>query len=155
MLDIKGNSVDPRSARLSNFTDRAFVFDGVTCCGLEGILQALKCADHEMQKHICNMGGREAKRAGTDFNDWKESQILWWMGKPYGRSTVKYLDLITAIYDAAYEQDPTFKSDLLVTENEELRHTIGNPDVRDTVLTEVEMIYQLYRLRFRSLRGCR
>lgn len=153
MLDIKGNSSDTRSVRLSNFTDRPFIFRNVSCRGIEGILQALKCSDVETQKEICALSGREAKRRGNEHNNWKETQVLWWNGEQFGRSTREYQDLISAIYDAVYEQDRSFEQDLHAIGNEEIRHTIGSPDMRDTVLTEIEMLYQLNRLRFRALRG--
>lgn len=76
MLDIKGNSTDRRIARLSNFTERLFVFDEVVCKGLEGLLQSFKCPDVQIQKEICNLNGRAAKARGMDFNNWKENQIL-------------------------------------------------------------------------------
>lgn len=151
MIDIKGNSVDYRSARLSNFTDRQFEFDGVSCAGIEGILQALKCPDPCIQKDICALSGREAKRRGIDFNSWKESQLLWWQGQSFHRSGREYLELITRIYDSAFIQDKSFSSDLLAIGYEDICHSIGNPDMRDTVLTEVEMIHQLNRLRIRAL----
>jgi len=152
MIDIKGGSKDPRSARLSNFTDRPFVFDGVQCASIEGILQALKEFHFETQVEICAMSGKLAKRAGSERDAWKQEQMLWWRGVTYGRNSREYQELITRIYDAVYEQDPTFKKDLLADGNEDICHSIGNPDQRDTVLTEVEMIHQLNRLRIRALR---
>lgn len=151
MLDIRGNSTDRRVARLSNFTERLFIFDEVACKGLEGLLQAFKCPDVQIQKEICNLNGRAAKARGVDFNNWKETQILWWQGSPYQRSSRDYVLLVTRSYDAVYEQDVSFKEDLLLIEFEEICHSIGNPDMRDTVLTEVEMLYQLNRLRIRAL----
>lgn len=151
MLDIKGNSTDQRVARLSNFTERLFVFDEVACKGLEGLLQAFKCPDAQLQKEICNLNGKAAKARGMDFNDWKETQLLWWQGTPYPRSSRDYIFLVTRGYDAAYNQDVSFKDDLLLIGLEEICHSIGNSDMRDTVLTEVEMLYQLNRLRIRAL----
>lgn len=155
MLDIKGNSSDSRIARLSNFTDRFFIFDHVSCAGLEGLLQALKCKNFGTQKEICALRGREAKRRGREYNNWKNTQLLWWSGNAYGRSSREYCSLITRIYDAVYDQDETFCKDLLVIGHEEICHSIGNPDMRDTVLTEVEMIHQLNRLRIRAFQGHR
>lgn len=152
MIDIKGGSKDLRAARLSNFTDRPFVFDGVQCVGIEGVLQALKEFHFETQVEICAMSGKLAKRAGSERDTWKQGQMLWWRGVTYARSSREYQELITRIYDAVYEQDPTFKEDLLAIGNEEICHSIGNPDQRNTVLTEVEMIHQLNRLRIQALR---
>jgi hypothetical protein len=151
MLDIKGNSSNPLVARLSNFTARPFVFDGVPCAGLEGFLQSVKCQDVLIQKEICAMKGRDAKQQGTEYDTWKDSQILWWNGKPYSRSSREYLLLVTKAYDAVFKQDKSFAEDLRNSGHEEICHSIGNPDMRDTVLTEVEMLYQLNRLRIRVL----
>ncbi len=155
MIDIKGNDKDPRVARLSNFTKRPFIFCDVACAGLEGILQALKCRDFSIQKEICALGGRDAKRRGLEFNNWKESQQLWWSDMEFDRSGKEYVSLVTDIYDAAYAQDASFKTDLLAIGYEDICHSIGSPNMQDTVLTEVEMIYQLNRLRIRALKDHR
>jgi hypothetical protein len=99
------------------------------------------------------MSGKLAKRAGSARDTWKQDQMLWWRGVTYSRNSQEYQELITRIYDAVYEQDSTFKEDLLAVGNEDICHSIGNPDQRDTVLTEVEMIYQLNRLRIRAQRN--
>jgi hypothetical protein len=151
MIDIYGGSNDPKSARLSNFTDRPFMFEGVACAGIEGLLQALKEHDAGKQFSICALVGKAAEEAGNDLNSWKELQTLWWKGVPYVRSSRSYQVLITCVYDAVYEQDSAFKKDLLTIGLEDICHSIGNPDQADTVLTEVEMIHQLNRLRIRAL----
>jgi hypothetical protein len=153
MIDIHGGSKDPRSARLSNFADRPFMFEGVACAGIEGILQALKVSDTGTQAEICAMSGKLAKRAGSERNAWKEDQVLWWNNVAYPRNSREYQELITIIYDTVFEQDTTFKEELIAIGNEDICHSIGNPDQRDTVLTEVEMIHQLNRLRIRVRRN--
>jgi hypothetical protein len=153
MIDIHGGSKDPRAARLSNFTDRQFVFDGVHCVGIEGILQALKEQDFDIQKKICMLPGKKAKEAGMERDSWKQRQMLWWHGVCYHRSSRAYQTLITKIYDTAYEQDDTFAVDLLALGSADICHSIGNTDQKDTVLTEVEMIHQLNRLRIRAQRS--
>lgn len=151
MLDIKGNSLNALVARLSNFTARPFVFEGTSCAGLEGFLQSLKCKDVLIQKEICTLKGRDAKQKGLDYDTWKNSQTLWWKGIPYDRSSRQYLLLVTKAYDSVFDQDKSFTEDLRNIGNQEICHSIGNPDMRDTVLTEVEMIYQLNRLRIKVL----
>ena len=151
MIDIKGNNSDPIIARLSNFTRRRFIFNDVVCTGLESILQAFKCADPLIQAEICALSSKDANRRGREFNTWKSDQTLWWKTRPYGRATRDYMGLVTNIYDTVFAQDPTFKDDLLAIGYEEICHSIGNPNMSDTVLTEVEMLYQLNRLRLKSL----
>ena len=155
MIDIRGDDKNPRVARLSNFAKRPFVFCDVACAGLEGILQALKCEDFEIQKEICALNGREAKRRGLEFDNWKDSQCLWWSGMSFDRSGREYISLITDIYDAVYAQDSSFCEDLLTIGYEDICHSIGNPNMQDTVLTEVEMLYQLNRLRIQTLKDHR
>ncbi len=154
MFDIVGNATDPLAARLSNFTDRPFTFDCVPCAGLEGPIQAFKCSVIDIQIEVCALSGKAAKKRGREFV-WKDTHTLWWAGRPYGRFSRSYCDLITHLYDAAYDQDPRFRADLLAVGTQELRHSIGNPDMRETVLTEVEMIHQLNRLRIRAIRESR
>ena len=114
MIDIHGGSKDPHAARLSNFTDRPFMFDGVACASIEGILQALKEPEATKQTNICALRGKAAKKAGNDLNGWKESQTLWWRSVPYVRSGRSYHMLITNIYNAVYEQDSTLKKTCLL-----------------------------------------
>ena len=151
MIDIKYGSTDPRATRLSNFTQRTFIFEDVACASIEGILQALKEPNEAEQVRICASFGKAAKQSGDERSDWKKSQMLWWKGRRYCRNGRAYQQLITHIYDVAYAQDPSFKEDLLATGMEDICHSIGNPDQRDTVLTEVELLYQLNRLRIRAI----
>lgn len=152
ITEIGGHTQDPIGKRLSNFHARPFVFDGVKCAGFEGFVQSLKCPQIERQREICGLSGKEAKRAGAPFNTWKRSQQLHWNGTLYNRVSRDYMLLITRVYDEIYAQDPTLKDDLLALEDAVIWHSIGNPDMRDTTLTESEMLFQLERLRHRALR---
>ncbi|MBP9757822.1 MAG: hypothetical protein KBD06_04440 [Candidatus Pacebacteria bacterium] len=154
MFDIVGNATDPLAARLSNFTDRPFVFNGVRCAGLEGPIQAFKCPFIYVQVEVCALPGKAAKKRGREFV-WKDTHLLWWNGVSFDRFGRGYADLVTQLYDAAYDQDPRFMQDLLAVGTQDLRHSIGNTDMRETVLTEVEMIHQLNRLRIRAIRESR
>lgn len=152
MIDIHGGSSDPKEACLSNFTSRTFSFDGVVCKSIEGLLQSLKEPSPENQITICAMTGKKAKRHGAKLDSWKEAQVLWWQGTSYHRKSKEYQMLITRIYDAVFEQDTIFKDDLLAIGQEDICHSIGKSDPSDTVLTEVEMIYNLNRLRIKAMR---
>jgi hypothetical protein len=151
MLDIKGNAFDLCCVRLSNFTERRFLFDGIACASIEGPLQAFKYPVVAEQTEICALVGKDAKREGSKYNCWKDSHILWWKNSPYQRVSREYFLLVTRLYDAVYEQDKRFKEDILAIGYEEIRHSIGETNMYDTVLTEVEMLYQLNRLRIRAL----
>jgi len=152
VIEIGGFTKNPVGKRLSNFQARPFVFDGVNCGGMEGLLQALKCPDTEHQKKLCSLSGKEAKKAGREYDSWKELQTLGFMGDTFKRCSRGYIIFITRAYDALYAQDPTLKDDLLALGNAQIWHSIGNPDMRNTTLTEVEMMFQMERLRHKALR---
>lgn len=152
MIEIGGHTKSPIGKRLSNFQARPFTFDGVRCGGMEGLLQALKCRDRNRQKEICALSGMEAKRAGREYDSWKKAQTLHFLGDTFQRCSRGYVVFITRAYDALYEQDLTLKDDLLALRDAQIWHSIGNPDMRDTTLTEVEMMFQLERLRHKALR---
>jgi hypothetical protein len=97
------------------------------------------------------MPPQTAKEMGTEFPQWKLEQKLFWNDQVYDRHSEAYQALITGLYDAAYEQDPTFKTDLLALGDAVICHSIGKSDPMDTVLTEAEFVYHLNRLRERIL----
>lgn len=111
IIDIYSKS-DGIAGRLSNFTERKFVFEGILCNSIEGILQSLKFEDTEKQKEICAMlPPSTAKKIGT-LQNWKDKQLLYWNGDVYERESEKYYDLIQRIFVAVYTQDENFINDL-------------------------------------------
>lgn len=151
VIEIGGHTKSPLGRRLSNFYDRAFVFDGVRCASFEGFIQSLKCPDPERQKEICQLTGKEAKRAGVKYNSWTEEGYLFWQGTMYRRLSRDYMLLIARVYDAIYEQNEDFRDDLRSVGEASLWHSIGNPDMSKTTLTEVEMLWNIERLVRRAL----
>ncbi|MEK9151308.1 MAG: hypothetical protein AAB547_01610 [Patescibacteria group bacterium] len=141
-MDIKSKAVGSAGI-LSNFSAHPFVFDGVECAGAEGPIQSFKFDDPEMQKEICGLSGREAKARGQERNEiWKKDQKLWWNGKKYDRHSQEYQDLLDRLFDALLE-NPDFQAALLSTGDEELTHSIGVSDPRETVFTEHEFCSRL------------
>lgn len=144
VVDVRSSS--PGAAgRLSNFTARSFVFDGVQCGSVEGVLQSFKCADVVRQQEICALSGNEARMAGREY-DWREAQVLYWQGASYPRESTEYQQLITRLYDAVYAQDESFRADIACVRGREITHRLGGRDVRKTILTRTEFEEQLMRL---------
>lgn len=143
-MDIGSGSGYP-SAALSNFAPYQFVFDGVECSSMEGLLQSFKFASPEMQKHVCTLVGKKAKFKGKK-KPWYKTQTLYWKGKPINRHSDGYQELITAAYDALF-QNQKFRNALKATHNATLTHSIGKNKKNETILTESEFCSQLYRLR--------
>ena len=66
-MDIGSGNGYP-CATLSNFASHHFVFDGVECNSMEGLLQSFKFKDFEMQKEVCKLVGKKAKFKGKKRN---------------------------------------------------------------------------------------
>jgi hypothetical protein len=137
------------AGRLSNFTKREFLFDGMECKSIEGVLQSLKCKDSDEQKRICMLSGIDAKNAGADF-DWKTDQMLHWNGAEYPRDSIEYEKLIKRLYEAVYVCDSSFKKDIEDSKEYILDHSIGVEDKAETVLTKEEFISNLTMLQGRA-----
>ena len=145
-MDIGGNNKGV-AGRLSNFTCRPFVFDGVECKSMEGLLQSFKFENETIQQYVCSLVGLSAKRRGQKRNkSWKSKQTLWWKGKPYLRKSDEYQDLLCKAFDAlSYNEG--FINDLISTNNCVFTHSIGKNKESETVLTEREFCHQLTRIR--------
>lgn len=147
-MDIGSKGTYPASD-LSNFAPHAFLFDGVECFSMEGLLQSFKFRDHDEQKEVCKLIGISAKRRGQVQNtSWKREQVLWWKGQPYDRHGVSYQELLDRAFDALSENS-SFCDALRASGAENLTHSIGTTDPRDTVLSEVEFCSRLMRIRAR------
>ncbi len=148
MIDIRSGEPGPAGA-LSNFCAYPFIFDGVHCAGAEGLIQSFKFDDPKVQREICRLVGREAKFRGRERDDaWKKAQRLWWQGQEYDRHSEAYQHLLDRLFGALSE-NPDFRIALLASGDEELTHSIGKADPRETVLTEQEFCSRLMRLRHR------
>lgn len=132
------------AGRLSNFTRREFVFDGVLCRSIEGVLQSFKYEMPAEQRIVCGLWGSQAKLAGG--SDWKEAQMLFWQGCAYPRESDAYGLLLARLYRAVYEQDAGFRADIHRSKRYRLTHSIGSDDPKETVLTEAEFLRLLHEL---------
>lgn len=143
-MDVGSKQGYPSSA-LSNFAPHPFEFDGVACNSMEGLLQAFKFKNPEMQKYVCTLVGLAAKRAGRNKN-WRRSRTLYWQGKEYHRDSSEYQELLDRAYEAL-AGNSGFRRALLASGDAVLTHTIGRTDSKETVLTRSEFCGRLMRLR--------
>lgn len=152
MPEIISNSKDPRFARLSNLQERHFIFKGVACSSIEGVLQAFKCPDPEKQKEMCLLYGKEAQQSGQIY-EWKKDRLMHWQGQQFKRGTPEYNQMVSNLFDAAVNANgSTLLTDLLATEHEDLQHSIGKTYQYRTVLTTNDFLFHMYRLRSRAYR---
>lgn len=145
-MDIGSGSGYP-SAALSNFAPHPFVFDGVECNSMEGLLQSFKFSNPEMQKEVCKLVGKQAKFKGKK-KKWFKTQTLYWQGKEFKRDSDEYQRLLDRAYDALSTNEG-FKRALLATGNAILIHTIGKTKQSETVLTRAEFCSRLMTIRER------
>lgn len=151
VVDIRSDGAYPSSA-LSNFAAHEFVFDGVRCASMEGLLQSFKRHSITDQLWMCSLVGANAKRFGKRRDGaWQRIQCLWWNGRSFARQSTSYQYLLDRAFDAlATNQD--FRAALLSTGNEVLTHSMEKSNPEETVLTEEEFCSRLMKIRER-IRG--
>lgn len=143
-MDISSGAGYP-AANLSNFHPHSFVFDGVECASMEGLLQSFKCPHQHIQIEICKLVGRAAKFKGKKYK-WFKTQELYWKGVTYKRDSEEYQQLLDRAFDALNANE-LFKKALKSTNSSTLTHSIGKNKINLTVLTENEFISRLTQLR--------
>ena len=145
-MDIGSGSGFP-SAALSNFSPHPFVFDGVECNSMEGLLQSFKFSNPEIQKEVCKLVGKQAKFKGKK-KKWFKTQTLYWQGKEFKRDSDEYQELLDRAFDALSTNEG-FRKALLATGNSTLTHSIGKTKLSETVLTRTEFCSRLTTIRER------
>lgn len=140
-----GSGAGYPAGNLSNFTPHPFVIDDVECASMEGFLQSLKFKDPEMQKHVCKLTGRIAKKRGAN-KKWYKTQTLYWQGVEYKRDSNEYRELLDRAYHAL-SLNTTFAKALLASGDAVLKHSMGRTKENCTVLTVSEFCGRLTRIR--------
>ena len=112
------------AGRLSNFTPRRFIFDGVECNSIEGVLQSFKFKNVDMQKEVCKLVGMVAKKKGANKN-WQQYQKLYWNGKEYKRDGKEYQELLDRLYQTVYDQNENYRRDIQSCKSVTFTHSIG------------------------------
>lgn len=144
IIDIYSTGEYPANV-LSNFYPNSFVFDGVNCASMEGLLQSLKTQNVQLQKQVCGLSGKQAKFAFRHkFQNirWKLTGKLYWKGKAMGRQSDEYQIFLDNAYRALCANE-TFSAALKSADGAKLTHTIGKQDTRKTILTEYEFLTRL------------
>jgi predicted NAD-dependent protein-ADP-ribosyltransferase YbiA (DUF1768 family) len=144
-MDVHSGGAYPAS-KLTNFAPNAFVFRGISCASMEGLLQALKFDKAHMQIHVCTLVGMAAKKRGAKRN-WRRDQTLYWQGEELDRHGPEYQQLLDEAYMAMFTQNEGARRALLATGTATLTHAIGKKKESDTVLTEREFCSRLMRCR--------
>ncbi len=146
VIDIHSKGVYPAND-LSNFTAHKFVFDGIACESMEGLIQSLKIKNSKIQKQYCQLIGFKAKKRGNR-RSWflRKYQTIYWQGKSINRFSQDYQMLLDRMYSALV-QNVNFQRALLASGDKLLVHNIGKGQMQQTILTEMELCSRLLRLR--------
>ena len=133
---------------LSNLCPYPFEFDGTKCASMESFIQSLRVKDIDMQIDVCSKSGPFCYSIRDLLGDWRETQSVYWQGKPIFREGNQYFMLLTKAYEALIEQSPIFYNALKqVKENNwELIHSVGCTTSSKTLLTPSEYIAILNHL---------
>lgn len=145
MIDIHSRNPYP-SGTLSNFAANSFVFDGVPCASMEGLLQSLHYVETDLQTWICTLVGSEAKKCRQTW--WKDTGKLYWKGKAMLRNGLDYQIFLDDAYNAL-ATNQRFIDALIATGDEDLDHSIGHIDPSETILTVREFCSRLTKIRTR------
>ena len=143
-MDIGSGKEYPANS-LSNFSPHPFVFDGVECASMEGLIQSFKFKEPDIQKEVCKLVGKMAKFRGKP-KKWFLTQKLFWLGKEYDRKSDDYQKLLDRAF-LALSKNEGFRKALLASGNSTLTHEIGKSKESETVLTKREFISRLNKLR--------
>ena len=146
-MDI-GSGNGYQSAALSNFAPHPFTIDGVECASMEGFLQSLKFESVDMQRYVCTLVGKAAKKKGHKKN-WKQKQELYWNGRIYKRDSKDYQNLLNRAYNRLYTNEGFYRA-LQATNGMVLEHSMGRNKSSETVLTKQEFCSRLTYLRDRG-----
>lgn len=139
---------------ISNFARNLFVFESVPVVSMEGLLQAFKFPEIDMQDKLCLMEGIIAKNRGKAMNStWQKNQTLYWRDRAYERSSIAYQGLLDRAYLALASQSKDFRLALRSSGTAVLTHRIGHNNPKETILTEAEFISRITRLRSYLLVG--
>jgi Bacteriophage protein GP30.3 len=133
------------ASKLSNFAPNKFIFDGVECASMEGLLQSFKFDNHSFQKYVCTLVGIQAKSKGRN-KKWWVKQKLYWKGVAYERKSQEYQELLDRAYMSLAQNDG-FRKALLATGNANLTHSIGKNKQNETILTKNEFCSRLMKMR--------
>lgn len=143
-IDV-GLSDDYPANVLSNTSNNAFLFDGISCGSMDSFLLSLGQADTARQRQICSMSAYDARQAVKSINNGQ----LWWKGAPLTYKSAMFASLIKDAYRAMFVQNDDFQTALLATAGMNIYYT-NNKRQKLTVIDENEFSSILYDLRTNS-----
>lgn len=127
---------------LSNLCAYPFEFEGIKCSSMEAFIQSLKVKYIDVQEDVCSKTGPFCYNIREMFDDWRETQTVYWKGKEICRHSKEYIDLLIKAYKALVNQSPIYYYALKKAKDNGyiLDHSIGCKDSSETLLTPKEFM---------------
>lgn len=142
---LKNSFVDiKKGSPLSPVHNYTFMVEGIRCRSIESFVKSLAYQDAKKQQEVCKMAGKEAARIHP--TDWQSNQQLYWKGKPFNRDSFHYQRLLSKAYDGLIKHKG-FRKALMDTNNARLMYDHLGSFKEHELMTEMEMLNELYRLR--------
>lgn len=140
-VDISYKSSVSLSRMLSNLYPYEFKFKSNKVNSIEGVIQALKHPEIDIQKLVLKYSGVDAYHTrGASSGPYK---ILYWMGEKMYRFDVEYQLFLNDLFLNLYYQNALFRKALDMVGDRCLLHSIGKVDPSITTLTVSEYIKRL------------
>lgn len=128
---------------LSNLFPYKFYFKGYKVASIESVFQAFKFKDKKTQKMVFEYDGINSNRIKACSNyDWKNSKILYFLGRPMLRDGKEYEEFIDELYVSVL-MNPLFKNALINVKDKYILHAMGENDMFKTTFTREEFEREL------------
>jgi len=146
VLDITFRAESGIEKKLSNLYPYRFVIDNIEVESFEGWIQSLRSPEQWFKEQSYGLTGFSAWKKGQGI-DWWTKQELYWLDRKINRQSEEYTELITRAYDCLYEQCEDFRNCLKESIPYKLEHSVGRGNKSETLMTRVEYLFQMNRLR--------
>ncbi len=132
---------------LSNLFHCEFYFKGFKLNSIEGVFQGFKFKNKKTQRQVFKHFGLDSNniKAASDY-DWRETQTVYFQGKPIKRNSEEYYDFIDELYISAI-QNPLYRNAIKNAGDRYIMHALGKSDITQTIFARCEFEYELNALR--------
>lgn len=140
-VDISYQSMKSLPRMLSNLYPYDFDFEGNNAKSIEGVIQALKHPEIDIQKEVIQYAGVDAYHTrGATSGPYT---TLYWMGEKMDRFGVDYQLFLNDLFLSVYYQSGLYRKAFEMIGNRIVLHSIGKTDPYVTTLTVDEYIGRL------------
>lgn len=119
MVNAYFKSSNKIEKQISNLSHSPFIFEGRECHSFEGFYQGIKRSSEEMQNHVFQTFGLNAKKMS------KPTQFIYFNGRKMVAGSKEHHELLLEAQIAKYTQHEKSKTALLATGSSKITHNVG------------------------------